>query len=94
VLDNCEHLIDNCAALVDNLLRECDNLQVLATSREGLRVGREQLYRVRGLPVPDPAALPSLEELDQVAAVRLLLERAVEQQAGFETRRNGPSTNS
>jgi predicted ATPase/transcriptional regulator with XRE-family HTH domain len=82
VLDNCEHLVGACASLADALLRACAGLRLLATSREGLGVAGERLYRVPSLPVPDPTALP-LAELGQVAAVRLFLERAGAQAAGF-----------
>jgi predicted ATPase len=82
-LDNCEHLVDTYAGLVEGLLRACAGLRVLATSREGLGVVGERLYRVPSLPVPDLPALPSLEELSQIASVRLFLERAGARAAGF-----------
>jgi hypothetical protein len=46
VLDNCEHLIAACAQLVEPLLRAAPNLHVLATSREGLGVIGEVVWRV------------------------------------------------
>jgi len=53
VLDNCEHLIEASAAIVDVLLRTCPFLQIIATGREPLRIGAEQVYRVAPLDVPD-----------------------------------------
>ncbi len=41
VLDNCEHLVEGCAALADTLLRACPELEILATSREPLRIAGE-----------------------------------------------------
>jgi hypothetical protein len=41
VLDNCEHVVTGVAALVSELLPACAQLQVLATSREPLRVPGE-----------------------------------------------------
>ena len=76
VLDNCEHLIEACAALATALLRVCPRPRLLATSREGLAIGEETLYRVPSLAFPDPKQLPPIEELPGYAAVALLLERA------------------
>ncbi len=62
VLDNCEHVIAAAAEVADDLLRRCPGLRLLATSREGLRVGGETIWPVPPL-VPDDA-------------VRLFLARA------------------
>jgi predicted ATPase/Tfp pilus assembly protein PilF len=76
VLDNCEHLVGACAQLVERLLQVCPNLWVLATSREGLRIAGEQIYRVPSLSVPNLTPLPSLEQLMQYESVRLFVDRA------------------
>jgi predicted ATPase/class 3 adenylate cyclase len=65
VIDNCEHLIDDVAGFVDSLLRACPEVHVLATSREGLAVMGEVLWRV-----------PSLRVDDDAAAVELFADRA------------------
>ena len=62
VLDNCEHVITAAAEAAEDLLRRCPNLQLLATSREGLRINGEKVW-----PVP-PLATD--------AAVQLFVERA------------------
>lgn len=62
VLDNCEHVITAAAEMAEGLLRRCPGLRLLATSREGLRVGGETIW-----PVPPLAAGD---------AVRLFLARA------------------
>jgi predicted ATPase/DNA-binding SARP family transcriptional activator len=62
VLDNCEHVITTAAVVAEDLLRRCPGLRVLATSREGLRVGGETIWPV-----------PPLEADD---AVRLFVARA------------------
>jgi predicted ATPase/DNA-binding SARP family transcriptional activator len=62
ILDNCEHVITTAAEVAEGLLRRCPGLRLLATSREGLRVGGETIW-----PVPPLAA-------DD--AVRLFLARA------------------
>jgi predicted ATPase/class 3 adenylate cyclase len=76
VLDNCEHLVEGCVALAARLLQDCPGVRMLATSREGLEVPGEQRYRVPSLQVPDLDHLPSLEELSQVGATSLFLDRA------------------
>jgi len=69
LLDNCEHVIDAAAGLADQLLAECPRLQVLATSREPLRIPGETLYPVPPLPQP--------------LAVRLFADRAAAVLPGF-----------
>ena len=39
VLDNCEHVLDAAADLVETILARTATVKVMATSREGLRVG-------------------------------------------------------
>ncbi len=46
VLDNCEHVIGEVAALVASLLEGSPELRILATSRESLQIGGEQVYPV------------------------------------------------
>lgn len=57
VLDNCEHVLDAAASLTEAILTRCSDVRVLATSREGLAVAGEQLWRVDPLDTgPDSAA--------------------------------------
>ena len=67
LLDNCEHLLDSAADLVDEFLAHTTTVQVIATSREGLRVGAEHLWPVPSLDVADGSGS---------AAVRLFVDRA------------------
>jgi len=97
VLDNCEHLIAACASLTETLLQACPNLCILATSREGLRIRGESVYRVPSLLPPDPSKLPS-EEKDLAAifleydAAQLFVERAGKHQSSFAlTQQNAPA---
>ena len=57
VLDNCEHLIADCAALVVKLLQTCPLLRLLVTSREGLNVPGEVIWRVPSLAHDEAMAL-------------------------------------
>ncbi|MET9904494.1 LuxR C-terminal-related transcriptional regulator [Streptomyces sp. NPDC006446] len=83
ILDNCEHLAEPCAHLAATLLSHCPRLQILATSREALRVPGETVFRVGELSLPptstgnDPAALLRSD------AVRLFVERAAHRAPGF-----------
>jgi len=83
ILDNCEHLVEEFAALADALLRACPELEILATSREPLRIGGEATWVVPSLPLPDPRRLPPAGELASYEAVRLFVERAKAVNAGF-----------
>ena len=67
VLDNCEHVVDAAAELVEMILVRAPTVNVLATSREGLRVGAEHLWPVPSLDVRAGTAS---------AAVKLFVERA------------------
>ncbi|GAA3262253.1 LuxR family transcriptional regulator [Nonomuraea helvata] len=77
ILDNCEHMVGECAELTETLLRASPDLRVLATSRQPLGIGGEQVVPVAPLPLPScerPA--PPLETLVKQDAVRLFAERA------------------
>ena len=84
ILDNCEHLVEACAELADTLLRTCPKLEILATSREPLRVAGESSWQVPSLSLPDPGRLPAPEDLAGVEAVHLFVERARAVDAGFQ----------
>ena len=83
VLDNCEHLVAACAELAAVLLRGCPHLRLLASSREGLGVPGERLYRVPSLATPTPGQLPAPEKLGGYAAVALFTARAQERRPDF-----------
>jgi len=57
LLDNCEHVIATAAKVAEDLLRRCPGLQLLATSREGLRVGGETIWPVPPLTAADAVEL-------------------------------------
>jgi predicted ATPase/DNA-binding CsgD family transcriptional regulator len=67
VFDNCEHVVDSVADLVEAILAASATVTILATSREGLGVNEEQLWRVPSLDV-DPGT--------ESAAVNLFVDRA------------------
>ena len=51
VFDNCEHVLDSVADLVEAILAASATVKVLATSREGIGVADELLWRVPSLDV-------------------------------------------
>ena len=67
VFDNCEHVVDSVADLVEAILAASATVTILATSREGLGVSDEQLWRVPSLDVNSGT---------ESAAVNLFLDRA------------------
>src|SRR5271154_1694280 len=67
VFDNCEHVVDSAADLVEAILSASATVTILATSREGLGVSQEQLWRVPSLEVNSGT---------ESAAVNLFLDRA------------------
>jgi predicted ATPase/DNA-binding SARP family transcriptional activator len=71
VVDNCEHLLGAVAGLAEALLAVSAGLLVLATSRERLAAGGEQVLAVPPLEVPAPGA-----EAADDPAVWLFLDRA------------------
>jgi predicted ATPase len=67
VFDNCEHVVDTVADLVEAILAASATVTILATSREGLGLSEEQLWRVPSLDVNSGTESP---------AVNLFLDRA------------------
>ncbi|MGO8966328.1 ATP-binding protein [Mycobacterium sp.] len=67
VFDNCEHVVDTVADLVEAILAASATVTILATSREGVGVSDEQLWRVPSLDVNSGT---------ESAAVNLFVDRA------------------
>lgn len=75
LLDNFEHIVD-AAPQLKKLLVMSPYLKILTTSRTVLRLVEEHEFYVAPLTLPDLSSLPSCEDLAQVAAVSLFLQRA------------------
>lgn len=75
VLDNCEQALA-AGPLIGHLLGICPGVKALATSREVLRVRGEHEVSVPPLALANPAHLPPLDVLSQIAAVNLFVQRA------------------
>jgi len=82
VLDNCERVVEPVAALAGALFAGCPGVAILVTSREGLFLSGEQIFRLPPLLFPgDPSKVSAATAL-QFGAVRLFAERA-EAMGGF-----------
>ena len=84
VLDNCEHIVDAAAQLTEALLRSGEGVQILATSREPLRVRGEWVHRLSPLDYPVADANITAREALAFSAVELLVERIAETVGGFK----------
>jgi predicted ATPase len=76
VVDNCEHVIDAVAVVASSLLKGARGLQVLATSREPLRVEGERVFRLAPLASPPDGMSLSARDALTYPAVQLFAERA------------------
>jgi predicted ATPase/DNA-binding winged helix-turn-helix (wHTH) protein len=72
VVDNCEHLIESAAHLVERLMQVSPGSTVIATSREALRIGGEQVYGVPSLDMPQE---DDEHDAERYGAIALFLER-------------------
>jgi predicted ATPase/DNA-binding XRE family transcriptional regulator len=81
VLDTCEHLLGAAATLAADILRSCREVRILATSRQALGVGGEQVYGLRPLSLPEPGA--SIATAGASDAVSLFVQRASAARSDF-----------
>jgi predicted ATPase len=91
VLDNCEQVVDEAAKLADDLLRASPELHILATSREALGIGGENV-----LPLSPLSCLGAYSEPPGLGpcndAVALFAERATAAVPGFELTTDNTAT--
>jgi predicted ATPase/transcriptional regulator with XRE-family HTH domain len=71
VLDNCEHVIEAAARFGVTLLQRCRVVRILATSRERLAIGGEQVFRAR--PMDSAAALELFTQRGRAADPHFVL---------------------
>jgi predicted ATPase/class 3 adenylate cyclase len=81
VLDNCEHLASAASVLAADILRGCRGVRILATSRQALEVGGEQVFGLRPLSLPQPDA--GMAAAGASDAVSLFAQRAAAARSDF-----------
>lgn len=84
VIDGCEHLIESVAVLVGQMLGGAPLVQILATSREPLRVRGEYVYRLPPMAWPADHAPLSAAQALAYPSVQLFVMRASEVSAGYQ----------
>ena len=84
LLDNCEHVIGATAQIAIDLLRRAPGVQILASSREPLRVDGEHLHRLSPLESPPASAALTAAEAIAFPAVQLFVTRAAASLGEFE----------
>jgi predicted ATPase/class 3 adenylate cyclase len=80
ILDNCEHLLRDCAGLATQLLQVGSRVQILATSREPLRIAGETTYATPALEVPELNETCHVVDLERIEAASLFIDRALRAQ--------------
>lgn len=83
VLDGCEHLIETTALIIERLLEGLPELQVMATSREPMRLSHERVYRLSPLGAA-PLDVAGADALMDYPAPQLFVERALAAWQDFE----------
>ena len=83
IIDNCEHLVSASASLAETLLQTCPSVSILVTSREGLSVAGERLYRVPSLAFPRQSESITASAANAYSAVQLFVDRAAAITEGF-----------
>jgi predicted ATPase/class 3 adenylate cyclase len=75
VLDNCEHVVADVATIANDILRRCPGVKLIASSREGLGIDGEIVYRMASLDVP-PEGARDASVVQSYGAVELFATRA------------------
>ncbi len=80
LIDNCEHLLADVAELVSGILKRSPDVKVLATSREPLGIGGEQVWMIPTMTIPTQ---PTVEAVGASDAGALFVARAHDADASF-----------
>jgi predicted ATPase/DNA-binding winged helix-turn-helix (wHTH) protein len=84
LLDGCEGVVDMVAMLAQEILAEAPGVDLLATSREPLRIPGEQVHRLGPLAIPSTGTLSTLESVLEFSSVQLFSERAYAASGNFD----------
>jgi non-specific serine/threonine protein kinase len=92
VLDNCEQVTEACAEIADALLRACSRLHLLTTSQRVLNLTCEVVWPVPPLGLPTRPGAATAQQLLNVPATRLFVDRATAALPSFvPTDQNAPA---
>ena len=75
IFDNCEHVVRDAASLIEALLVAIPTLRVLASSREGLGIAGESMFRMPSLAVPPPGTVVTVDDASRFGALALFGKR-------------------
>jgi predicted ATPase/class 3 adenylate cyclase len=76
ILDNCEHLITAAAHIAGAIIKGAPNVRVMTTSREGLGIAGETIYRVNSLAIPKSSGDVNAVNASQFGSIALFVDRA------------------
>jgi predicted ATPase len=76
IFDNCEHIRGTVVPIASAILRAAPDVRILATSRQALDIGREEIVRIPSLDVPHTIADLTAAAVMEFAAVALFVARA------------------
>jgi predicted ATPase/class 3 adenylate cyclase len=76
IFDNCEHVVRDAASLIEALLVAIPTLRVLASSREGLGIAGESMFRMPSLAVPPAGTIVTVDDASRFGALALFESRA------------------
>ncbi len=86
ILDSCEHVIETVAVIAENIFAGAPQVNILATSRESLRVEGEHVYPLSALESPPADAGLTAAQALNFPAVLLFVERAAAGRRRFKLR--------
>jgi predicted ATPase len=83
IFDNCEHVREAVVPIASAILRMAPDVRILATSRQALDVGGEEVVRLPSLDVPHTIADLTAAAVMEFAAVSLFVARAMSVDKSF-----------
>jgi predicted ATPase/DNA-binding winged helix-turn-helix (wHTH) protein len=84
LIDNCEHLLGGVANSIERILQDAPGVNVMATSREPLRIPSERIYDLEGLRIPPLSRGLTAEDALSFSAVQLFVERVSDSLVSFD----------
>jgi predicted ATPase len=76
IFDNCEHVVETVASLAAAILATAPDVRMIATSRQALDIGAEEVLRLPSLDVPHTIADLTAAAVMEFGAVALFVARA------------------